>query len=249
MNDDIRQLSVIDFLPLEYREAKVKRSAGVWRVLVAAAFGSLLLSAAWLQQRYLRQVEADLLRIQPLYAAAQKLSAELATEQAKLPAIESEAELFTYLRHPWPRTQFLQAILNSVPKSIRLSTLALSFEVPEQPRGEAAAVPKEDPVDKTPSPARDLKRLRTELDGGHWLITIQGTATDLADLHIYLAELEHQKLFAKVDLISIETHSASEAAGARFSAQMVVKPGHGQPGGPKPTSTDVPVEQTAGVLR
>lgn len=249
MNEDIRQLSVIDFLPLEYREATVKRSANVWRVLVAIAFCSLFLLATYFQHEYRGRVEADLLKIEPMYAAAQKLAATLTAEQAKLPALETEAELFTYLRHPWPRTQCLHAILKQVPKPIRLTNLTLRFEQPEQPRGENAQVPKEDPVDKTPSPARDLKRLRTELDGGRWVIALDGTTTDLAELHIYLAALEAQKLFAEVDLVSIETHSAKDAAGARFSARIVLLPGYGQPGGPKLTDTSTPLEHTAGVQR
>jgi hypothetical protein len=104
-------------------------------------------------------------------------------------------------------------------------------------------------VDKTPSAARDLKRLRAELDGGRWVIALGGTAADLAELHIYLAALERQTLFAKVDLISIETHSASDVASSRFAVQIVLKPGHGQPGGPKPKSTDIPLERTAGLVR
>jgi Tfp pilus assembly protein PilN len=79
------------------------------------------------------------------------------------------------------------------------------------------------------------------------MFTLNGTTTDLAELHIYLATLEQQKLFSEVDLISIETHSANEAAGSRFTVQIVLKPGHGQPGGPKTKAADLPLERTAGI--
>lgn len=247
MNEDIRQLAAIDFLPLEYREATVKRSTNAWRVVVLIAFGSLFLFATYFQQKYRWRVEADLLQIEPIHASAQKLAATLTAEQARLPALESEAELFTYLRHPWPRTQCLHAILKQVPKPIRLTSLALRFEMPERPQEEAAQSSKEAPVDKTPSPARDLKRLRSELDAGRWVISLEGTTTDLAELHIYLAALEGEKLFDEVDLISIETHSANDAAGARFAARIALIPGYGQPGGPRPSATDPPLQHTAGI--
>ena len=232
MNDELRSLSAIDFLPQRYREARTKRSNSVWRLLVVVVLAGMLLSTAYFQQQFLWNAQADLAKIDSQHAMAVKLSRELADEQAKFPAADREAELFTYLRHPWPRTQILNAVLASVPASVQLTSLTLGFELPEQPKGEMSQTVKDDPVDKSPSPARNLKRLRGELDGGRWVVSLTGAATDLAELHAYLAALEHQRLFSKVELVSIESPHSAEAANSRFSVRIVLRPGYGQPGGP-----------------
>jgi hypothetical protein len=232
MNEELLTLSAIDFLPQRYREARSKRSASMWRLTVVFALATMLLSTAYLQQCHLWEAKDDLARIDSLHAVTVKVAQELAAEQARFPAVDKEAELFTYLRHPWPRTQILNAVLTSVPKSVRLTSFGFGFELPEKPAAEGLQTVKEDPVDKTPSPARDLKQLREQLDGGRWVVSLAGTAADLAELHAYLAKLEQHKLFAKVELVSIESPQSTESTNSQFAVRISLRPGYGQPGGP-----------------
>ena len=237
MNDELRSLSEIDFLPQRYREARIKRSASVWRLLMVFVFAGMLLSTAYFQQRVLWNAQDDLAKVDSLHATAVKLAAELTAEQGKFPTVNQDAELFTYLRHPWPRTQILNAILTPVPTSVRLTNLDITFELPEKRPVESSQTLKEDPFDKTPSSARDLKRLREQLDGGRWVISLSGTSTDLAEFHGYLAELERHALFARVDLVSIESPQSAESNNSRFAVRIVLRAGYGQPGGPAISSS------------
>jgi hypothetical protein len=236
-NEEIGARGSIDFLPERYREARVKRQASIWRLIVAVMFGALLSSAAMYQQQVLWLAQNDLEQVAPMYAAAQKFAREVADEQAKLPAIQSEAELFTYLRHKWPRTQILSGILTPLPTSTRLTHLQLSLERPEKQVAEASQISgKDDPVDKVPSAARDLKRLRGESDGARWIVSLAGSTTDVSELHEFINAAEDNPLFTKVDLISIEAPSSADSTTIRFAIRISVVPGYGQPGGPTPVT-------------
>lgn len=248
MHEELQLLNAIDFLPQRYREARLKRSAGAWRILVVIVLCGMLLSTAVFQHRLLWQAEADLARIETIHTSATRLAKAMADEQAKFPGADNEASLFTYLRHPWPRTALINAVLAPIPESIRLSNLSLGFELPERPVGEANEVKQDDPVDKSPSPARDLKRLRTELDGGRWVVTVNGSARDLADLHVYVAELERSSLFSKVELVSIDSPHTANSNEARFVVRVVIRPGYGQPRGPVIGAEKMPESERPGEL-
>lgn len=233
MNEELHLLATIDFLPQRYREAKIKRSASVWRLGLVVALAAMLLSTVYFQQRNLWAARDDLAKVDVLHEAARTLAKHLADEQAKFPSVDKEAELLTYLRHPWRRTHILEAIFSSIPESVRISSLGIGFELPEKRGSEGLQALKEDPVDKTPSPARDLKRLREQFDGGHWIVTVAGTAADLAELHTYLSQLEHQNLFSKVELVSIESPQSADQTGSQFHVRIILRPAYGQPGGPE----------------
>ena len=83
-----------------------------------------------------------------------------------------------------------------------------------------------------PPAARDLKRLRDELDHKQTIVTITGTSTESAALYAYLSELDKADLFLKVHPPSIETDKTDHGQTTRFDATLVVRPGYGQPGGP-----------------
>jgi hypothetical protein len=248
MNEDLKSLCNIDFLPQRYREAKINRSASAWRVVCVFLLAGLLLTASYYQSQHLRQAREDLVRVDLLYAKAQAQAKLIAESQVKnAPAIH-KAELLTYLRHPWPRTQILYAVISTAPESVTLSSLELRFESPERTIAERGlAVSAENAVQTLNRPQRDLKELRDRLDGGRWLVSLRGTAEDAADLHSYIAGLEQQPLFSKVQLLSIETHESTSSTESEFSAQITIRPGYGQPDGPEPNKV---VESTvAGVGR
>jgi hypothetical protein len=232
MDESTAILNAIDFLPDRYRDAKIKRSAKVWRLLLAVVFCALLSMAGFYQQRMLWQAQAELANVEVMHAAAISMSKTLADEQAKVAEFEHEADLWTYMRHPWPRTQILNAVFSPLPESAQFNSFQLSFAKQEKPVVEGSKTLTEDPVDKTPSATRDLKRLRSEWDAGRWQVLLTGTTTDVAELHVYVAALESNKLFTNVDLLSIEAPSSPEQHHSRFILRLTLKPGYGQPGGP-----------------
>ncbi len=79
--------------------------------------------------------------------------------------------------------------------------------------------------------------LRDEWDKSQVVVNVIGITEDPAILHHYLEQLGEVTLFKRVDLSSAETIPGDAAGRMRFIAKIVVKPGYGQPKGPKPVES------------
>ena len=244
MTETLITSAQIDFLPVSYREQSTKRKVSYWRLLVIALFGGMFVSTAIYQMRLGQQAEVGLVNVENQYASAVAETNRFAELQAKLGPANTQAELLTYLRHPWPRTQILAAILTPLPDGIELRELRMGRQRVEKPpaKDERTAVsPETANNDKTPPAGRDLARLQSETDGMQLVVTLTGTTTDADALHAFLDKLGRDKLFAQVRLGTIDARSNESAAGenahvSRFTAQLFVSPGYGQAGGPTPLS-------------
>jgi len=231
----------IDFLPAKYREERTLRQTQGWRYGVLGLFVLLLCAALGLQQRTRFRLQAELAALTPQYEQAQGRTAELGILQAELNQARRRAELVAYLHHPWPRTQVLAAILEPLPSVITLTELTAILEV-EPGRGarlqRAGASPGEKGSDKTElerlQPAEvDLRRLREEYDGKSLTITVSGTTSDVGLLYSYLSSIGAHPIVAKAELRSLQSEGAA-AGTSTFSAKIVIRPGYGQPAGPRP---------------
>ena len=118
----------IDFLPPEYRQRVRQRQSQSWRIVVAAAMIGLVAAAAMTQHYRWRRVRADLADVTPAYVAAVTMQDRLAEVQKQLEQARACAELYTYLRHPWPRTQLLAAMVRPLPDEISLQQVQIVRE-------------------------------------------------------------------------------------------------------------------------
>lgn len=227
-------ISDVDFLPASYRNQGAKRKTGLWRLVVVALFGALAVftTAYQRQLKFAAQLEAE--HIESLYPAAMARNQALSDLQSQLAAAQVNAELSTYLRHPWPRTQIVAAISRALPDSITLRELNISREIVHKPPV-AAPPPGTQAAPTTPAslPAQDLERLRAENDESRVVVLIVGTTQDVGSLHEYLGQLAGSRLFQKVELGSIETSASSSDPSSQFTARLIVRPSYGQPGGPE----------------
>jgi hypothetical protein len=110
----------IDFLPRKYREENARRKVHGWRVAVVGAIAGMVLIAAVLQYRKRLALEDELALVAQHFTAAEADLARLGELQGRLAELESEAELITFLGHPWPRSLVLAAVVEPLPKSIRM---------------------------------------------------------------------------------------------------------------------------------
>ncbi len=226
----------IDFLPAQYRRRRASQQATPWRAIVILAFFGLVGVAAFGQFRQHAALRAELEMIEPQYDQAARTSAQLGSLQDELKHARAAAELLTYLRHPWPRTQLLDALLRPLPDQIVLLELEMGTEVPAlrrpRDRGRPPGGGDDSQADAALTPAeRDLANLREQYDDLRTVIRFTGATDDSAALHRYLGALARAKLFRSAELESIE--SIDGAGGAvRFSAVVSVRPGYGLPGGP-----------------
>jgi hypothetical protein len=228
MNEDLIALRQIDFLPDRFRNAKEKRHASVWRLALAVVFAGMLSAAALYQYHLLRLARHELAQVDLMHHSATSLTKQLADAQLQLAPLDKVAQLLTYLSSPWPKSQLVAHAVANVPDSATLRGLEIHFEKAQiSTTTNPAATPEQpDAAKSAPSAERDLARLHQSFDGGQWVIVLTGSTSNLSELHIYLAELEHQPLFAKVELVSIEAAAAGSNQ-SQFVARIIVKPPHG----------------------
>ena len=228
----------IDFLPQEYRQRHARRNVKPWRHIVVVAVLCAVAGLASVQRIQRQRVQRELTLVSPLYEQVIGQQKRLADVQTQLRRAKDEANVYAYLRHPWPKTQLLAAVLKSVPTEVRIEQLGIVREaiVTATPAGLPETRPRSNatPEDQTKlSPdERDLRRLRAEYDKLRTVIHLSGSTSDSASLHAYFAELGRLPLFAKAEIESLETTEIRGAATVRFRATVCVRNGYGQAGGP-----------------
>jgi hypothetical protein len=228
----------IDFLPLEYHVRHARQQVKPWRIVVVILAVLLLAVAAITQFVQRRATQSELDAAVAVCEGAARQNAEWATFQTKLQTLRSEAELFTYLRHPWPRSQLLSAVVAPLPREISIYQMQVAGEAPaEQPtadaRPRADIKAEEEKLHKAPPAVRDGKRLHEEFDKERTFVRIAGVTTDAAALYRYLNVVSKDRLFSKVELRSIESVDTPQGPVMHFQAFLQVCPGYGQAGGPK----------------
>lgn len=241
----------IDFLPDIYRQARADRNARRWWCSIAAVFALGILTAVAVQWTLRRSIERELAEVAPKYAEALQREAELALVRQEIVREDEIAEFYAYLSHPWPRTQLLASIARSLPDSVRLTDVTISFEaLPVGPPIQPAFV---DPASAkaAQSPARlDLEQLRGECDGRQTVLAITGTASTLTELHEYVDQLGKSPLIAAAHLKGVDASNNGRTIGeARFHLHVVVRPGYGQPDGPPIRKNAAPPPHVSAALR
>jgi hypothetical protein len=224
-------MKTIDFLPDEYRQRAALRKARVWWCLVVVLFsgaiGSSIVAQVWLRISMQRQLAIA----EEAFLTSQAQVKELATLQSQIAKAAHEASLFTYLQHPWPRTQLLAQVVRPLPGSIRLTQIHIREEDlprqtpqagPQQREAQAAA--------KLHPPEEDLARLQQEADAKHTIVEIQGVTPNVSDLHEFVAELNDSSLIASAHIKSLEAEQVQQQARTRFTLRLIVQPGYGQRG-------------------
>ena len=226
----------IDFLPSEYREQQRSRNWYDRRILVVTGVIALIAASAWSQGRRARRLEADVAMRRPACAATAQTRQTLDQLQSQLQLARTRADLVTYLRHPWPRTRILAALLGPLPDNVSFEELTMEVQAPSGARHGSSRSPAAQEEQRSESAAlapaaRDLQRLREEVDSQQTIVTITGVTSDSAALHEYLGALGRERLFSTAQLQSSGI-DRSDPTSIRFSVTLIVRPGYGQPGGP-----------------
>lgn len=233
----------IDFLPAEYRQRTEQRTNAWWRGMVVFAFLGVFVLAGIAQHGLRRRLERDLQSVRVEFE--QVVAAQAETEQlaARLDDCRARAELLTYLRHPWPRTQLIATALGELPHTVALHSVRLTRDAPvhfpQMQSEQVASLAALRPV------RRDLQRLRAEADAAPTTLTLEGTTEDILSLHVYLGRLAQSPLFAKAELQSIENPDGESGGASLFNVLLVVRPGWGQHGGPTRESRPVSASAAA----
>jgi len=235
-------MKTIDFLPDIYRQREALRRARVWWGLVVILFGGAIGAAATAQGWLRHSLHRQLQDLQLQYAAAEQQVHELTELQAQITKAAQAANVYTYLEHPWPRTQLLAEIVGPLPESIHLVHIHIREEelpkvvAPAGPRH--PATPDQDPA-KRPGAEQDLTKLKEDMDLRQTTIELEGRTADVARLHQYVADLSRSPLVADARVGKLEASANKSQEGTHFTVRLSVRPGYGQRGneGPSPAPT------------
>jgi hypothetical protein len=231
----------IDFLPQRYREAHAKRSRKLWGVVVVILYAGLLCTSGYLQKVRQRRLEQELQAANEQRAVVTAQAARLASIQAELKQADARANLILYLRHPWPRTQIVAAVVRPLVPGLSLDELRIqrldagpTAKPLARPRAAVANPAGINKADNRTPAQRDLDRLREACDDRSVVVMLKGTAEEVGMVHEYLGHVGKDTMFSRVDLVSIDGQDSQRQGtkGCRFTARLEVRPGYGQPQGP-----------------
>jgi hypothetical protein len=154
-----------------------------------------------------------------------------------LKTIKADAELYTYLRHPWPRTQLIQALLAPLPDAIVLQQVQIVRQPPTVSTNAEPAPPvdkkaEEERLKALPPAERDLETLSARLDPLQTVVILTGTTTEGAAIHRYIGALDATDIFDKAELDCFNSLDTKTGSTLQFRAVLAVQPGYGQSGGP-----------------
>jgi Tfp pilus assembly protein PilN len=229
----------IDFLPDKFRNAVRRRRASYWRFVVVLLFVGVFATAAWGMHSVRRNVRRDYEQTALRHTAAQAQETMLKNREARLAELRAYADLVTFLRHPWPRSQLLERLFAPLPETVIIDKLHLVNEL--KPVVAGSATPVEATGENAPAKTAttDLVDLRKAVETNDLIIHLEGTTVDQPGLHAYLHRLADDKLFRRAQVESIEAarEDGAEAGVAkkgasRFTARIVVCPGWGLTDGP-----------------
>lgn len=223
----------IDFLPDIYRQREALRRARAWWGAVVLLFGGAIGAAQTAQVGLRLSLQRQMTAIESEYESAQQQVRELSNLQEEIAVAAQEASLFTYLEHPWPRTQILADLVQALPETIRLNQVHIHDEElaravnqagPRRPNGE------NDAAAKAPVAQQDFQRLQEEMDHRQTVVELDGQTSDVAKLHEYLAALSQSPLISAASIKSLEATAGKQQSQTQFTLRIVVRPGYGQRG-------------------
>ncbi len=225
----------LDFLPPEYREKNAIHNARLCQIAMAFGFGAIIILAAGFQFAIYRSAQQELTRISAQYDDAIAKTSQLVALRSKVDQNRQFANLYTYLKYPWPRTQMLAEIAKDLPPQVTLRELTIIEETSKlrARSGVVAVGVKSQPATgQTPAKA-DLDLLRSQQDRSRAEIQISGTTTDSGAVHLFVMALNGTPLFESAKLYSMEAVTGSKQAQSNFFIRLTARPGYGQPGGPQ----------------
>jgi len=231
-------MNSVDFLPNDYRRQAADRKSHVWLFITLTVYGGFVGVVATHQLLARRSVQQEFDQVELPYVQAELANDRYAELESQLAETNVQADLHTYLRHPWPRTQVLAALIEHLPPEVNLTEVTMRREKRERQEDRvdtnlATTTKPDDDASKKPDARKSLKRLREEFDVTRTVISVRGVTTDNSALHRCIRALGDSWLFTRADLESLDSMEDDTAPGsASFEMCLELLPGYGQADGP-----------------
>jgi hypothetical protein len=226
-------MQTIDFLPEHYRERRKQRRVRWWWALIVCMFGGIVAVTASLQWLNVQRIKRELQLLETQCAAFRQLDQQLLEIETKVSALSHSANLYTFLKHPWPKTQVLAAIAKPLPQELQLSSVRITESLVAKPIKPAS--PESQVAEPPPAPhpaVADLRQLHDAHESQRLVVVVEGSAKEVEALHSYLESLARHPLIAEARLNSMETRKFETHSLVVFQLQLTITAGHGLSDGP-----------------
>ncbi|QDU28784.1 hypothetical protein ETAA8_38890 [Anatilimnocola aggregata] len=234
-------MQAIDFLPEHYRERRKQCRVRWWWALVVCLFGGIVVTTSSLQFLNVQRIKHEVTRLESQVATVRQLDQHLLEIETKVATLSHSANLYTFLRHPWPRTQILAAVVHPLPPNIELSSIRIAESLVAKASAVSASTEGSENVAQPHPAIADLQQLHDSHDSQRVMVVIEGTAREVETLHGYLEALAQHPLIVEARLNSLETRKLETHSLVVFQLQLSTRPGHGLTDGPSgPLVNQVP---------
>jgi hypothetical protein len=211
----------VDFLPQEFRERASMRRSRIWQFAVLGFFGTIVLTSFGYQIVSRGSARSLLAEVTPLHSLAVQQALRHTELRSELASLQHQVSLYTYLKHPWPRTRILSSIARELPTRCVMTSLWIMSEVPKV--ASANAKPSTTKVELSGAEF-DLKQIMESQRGAQSIIYISGVTDNPVKLHEFVARLSQSSLFAKAELYSFESLRDPVGRGGKFEVRAVLVP-------------------------
>jgi hypothetical protein len=225
-------MHTIDFLPEHYRERRKQGRVRWWWALVVCLFGGVVVLTSSLQWVNVHRIKVELARLEMQVAVARQLDQQLLDLEAKVTAVSHHSNLYTFLQHPWPRTQILAAVVQPLPAELQLSSIRIAETLIARPVATAAPEAGQEAAPPPHAAVADLQQLHDTHEAQRVVVILDGTTQEVEHLHKYLDALGQHPLIAEARLNTLETRKLETHSLVVFQLQLTVKSGHGLSDGP-----------------
>ncbi|WP_254508911.1 PilN domain-containing protein [Anatilimnocola floriformis] len=227
-------MQTIDFLPEHYRERRKQRRVRWWWALIVCLFGGIVVATASLQWLSVQRVKRELAQLELQCKTHRQLDQELLALETKVASLSHSANLYTFLKHPWPRTQILAAVVSPLPEEVQLTSIRIA-ETLVAKKPAVGATPEASVEANKPTPpaaVADLQQLHDAHEAQRIVVHVAGSVKEAETLHAYLESLARQPLIAEARLSGMETRKLETHSLVVFELHITIKSAHGLSDGP-----------------
>ncbi|PHS16987.1 MAG: hypothetical protein COA78_03335 [Blastopirellula sp.] len=206
----------IDFLPEKYKQRRIRKRVGFLRIGIFSIIVLCVCGTALFQLVRLGSLKLEIASLEAEYSKVTEIQKNILELESKNQTQINQAQLLTFLRHPWPSSQIMSLVAETKTESLYFNEMRV-FRQSETKKKALFPEDKDTNKDKLPAAVQDLLELQKDLRGKEIVINISGICNDTTQLYDYLSKLNQSDLVHRAIVDSVEPITGiSDIQNSRF---------------------------------
>lgn len=213
----------IDFLPEKYKQRRIRKRVGVLRVGIFSIVFLCVCGTALFQLVRLGSLKLEIARLEADYTRVTGFQKKILELESKNQTQVNQAQLLTFLRHPWPTSQIMNLVAESKTESLYLSEMRI-YRQSEPNQKNFLREEQDSDKEILPAAMQDLKELQQQIRDQETVIRLSGICNETTELYDYLSKLNHSSLVRRAIVDSVEPITgALDTQSSRFEILVYLK--------------------------